>query len=287
MEELIRSIMASSASVKLQNVEGSSIPVAAVPEGVSLHSMESMLDKPTGIAGNSNFCEYQSFIRYVRAFKGEGARIFVSPEITFQKSEQLAIAYLDFPSPSQPQWSQHTARLLVQPSLEYRKLIELDGKLLQQDDFARRLRDVAKFCASLPAADLLDIASKLTLTSKGDFKSITDDITGAVSFAYDVQVKAAVGAASGSTPKTLEVPTEISFMLPLLLGGRDVTITAELLYRVPEEAGGKITIGLRFPDRLYDERDLLQALVQSIESDTGVETAVGSTSVPKERASAF
>lgn len=280
MEDLIRKVLAATAGITVTQVTGAVVPVAAVPDGVTLRSLESLLDKPVRISGMTNFREYPSFIDYVKQYKQEGARIFVSPDLTFSKNEQLAICYLDFPAPGKPVYSEHMARLLVQPSLEYRKLMELDNQLLSQDDFARRLRDVARFCTSLPAADLLEIANKLTLTSKGDFKSITDDITGAVSFAYDVQVKATLGAPAGSTPKTLEIPTNISFHLPLLLGGREVSLDAELLYRIPEEAGGKIKMGLRLPNRLYDERDLLQALVQSIGTDTGVETAVGDTGVP-------
>lgn len=284
MEELIRKVLgvlATPSSIEVHAVAGATAPIAAVPEGVTLVDLSSLMDVPARISGCTNLREYPSFTRYVLEYKEPGSRIFVSPDLTFQKSEQLAVCYLDFPEPSVPQWSQHSVCLLVQPSLEYRKLMDLDGKLLPQDDFARRLRDVSRFCTSLPAADLLEIASRLTLTSKGDFRSFSDDISGAVSLGYDVKVRASV---SGTSPATLEVPTNLTFELPLLMGGRSVTVNAELLYRIPEEAGGKITMGIRLPDRLYDERDLLQELVKSIEFDTGVVTAVGDSSVPERQA---
>ena len=149
---------------------------------------------------------------------------------------------------------------------------------LEQDVFARSMLNLARFCTSMWAADLLELAQKLTLTSKGAFRSINDDLSGSVSVAYDVQVSAKVD--SGTTTKNIDVPSSISFNLPMLLGGSPVSINADLLYRIPDEAGGKIKLGIRLPDRVYVERDVLEALVAQLSTDTELAVAVGSSDVP-------
>lgn len=286
MKELLQGIVAALAGlanlqqVKVVEGSGTATPLVAVPDGVTLQNVdEKTLPAPLRTSGITQLHQYPAFVKYVNKYAEPDAMIFVSPEIAFRSGGMLASAQLDFPAPGKPQWSGHVAQLIVHPSIEYTMLTNIDGKLLEQDEFARQMLKLGRFCTSMSSADLLELAQKLTLTSRGAFRSITDELSGSANIAYDVQVSAKVDS-GGTTTKNIEVPSSISFNLPMLLGGSPVSLNADLKYRIPDEAGGKIKLGLSLPDRVYVERDVLEALVQQLNTDTGLAVAVGNSSVP-------
>lgn len=280
-QELFKAVMDALASKNQVSVVAGAptqVPLLAVPDGVKISPIdEKLLDAPLRTRGTTRLHEYGAFTAYVNKYKGADAMVFVSPSIAFTSGGVLANAVLDFPGRTEPSWSTHTAELVVEPSLEYKLLTSLDGKLLEQDEFSRLLLKVSKFCTTMSSADLLEMAQKLTLTSKGQFRSINDDLSGSINLAYDVQVNAKVDS---TTTKTLEVPQHIGFNLPMLLGGEPVSLVADFKYRLPEEAGGKIKLGIALPDRQYVERDVLEALVAQLSGDTSLPVAVGTSTVP-------
>src|SRR5690606_11950335 len=109
---------------------------------------------------------------------------------------------------------------------------------------------------------------------KGDFQSYDDDLTGSVQLRFDLQVS----ANAGTQNRKLDVPRELIFKLPLLDGPgyADHLVRAELLYRIPRGAGEKVQLGIRLPDRLWMESDLIEALSAHIRDETGLLTIVGS-----------
>lgn len=285
MEELIRQLIASAAGVTIiAPGTGRSLPMASIPDGVSLQSLEQYQDNPARIAGIVNLHRFKDFTAYVNAYKGAGSRIFVVPDLALRSGGVLASAILDYPVPGTPSWSTHQVNLVVQPSMEYKMLTNLEGRgLIAQPDFALALRDVARFCTTLSAADLVEIAQTLTLSSKGEFASIEDDFSGSVRFGYDVQVT----AKSEATKRlNTEVPREIGFNLPVLLGGDNVDVTAELLYRVPASKEEKVKMGIRIPDRTFIERAVLEATADALGDATSLVVAVGDSTVPRAPASA-
>lgn len=271
LKEALQAIVPAPALIE---VAGAATPVVGVPDNYTLvHVDEKNLAKPNQIAAAIEFRQYKEWVAYVNSYKQDGARVAIENDLALRAGGKLATAYLDFPKPGEPRWARHTAVLVVQPSLEYACLTALDSKLLAQDTFAREIVKVARFCTSLSQADLIELAQKLTLTSKGDFRSINDDLSGSVDFLYDVKVSAKV---DGMTSKQIAVPSGFSFNMALIHGGAAVDVPTEFAYRVPEEAGGKISLGIRIPDRLYIERDYLEDVVATINKDTDLPTAISS-----------
>lgn len=278
MEDLIKEAIGKIAGVKLLDGLASAAPAAAVPEGVSIQSLERFMPAPSRITGAVMLYRYDDFVRYVNDFKQDGARIFVTPELVFARGGEMARAYLDYPKPGEPAWSTHHVVLNVQQSLEYKLLTDLANKgLMVQADFALALRDVARFATTISAADLVEIAQTLTLSSKGEFASVEDNFSGSVRFGFDVQVKATSDA---TARKNIEVPQTIGFNLPVLLGGAPVDLEVELLYRVPNSKEDKVKMGIRIPDRLFVERAVLEESANKLEASTAVPTAFGSSNVP-------
>lgn len=263
-----------------QPISGSGIArdLLAMPNGFAVKDMEGYQIRPSRTRGKTSIHEYPAFVAYVNDFKTLGnTRIFVSSTLDFKQGGILATAYLDYPKLSETSWATHSADLVVSQSLEYKMLTDLDCKFFAQDVFARELRKIAGLCTSMPGADLLELAQTIQLTSKGSFRSISDDFSGSVNFLYDLKV----GASAGTETKKLDVPQAFTFELPLLLGGKAVSLTTEFAYRVPAEAGGSVTLGLRIVDRLFIERDVLQSTAAALNGDTNCPVAVGDTDVPE------
>lgn len=284
MKELIEAALKAVNGVEVVNVAGVPHPLIALPEGHKIASLEQFAEAPERVTGETTLFRVADFTGYVNDFKAEGARVFINPELKFDKGGKLATAVLDFPKPGMPAWSVHKANLVVQPSLEYELLIALDGQLMDQGEFAKKLRNIARFCTSLESADLLEIAQTLTLTSKGEFSSVEDNFSGSVRMGFDVQVSAKAGN-SGTQTRNLEVPTAISFRLPLLLGGQPVDVVADFLYRTPASAGGKVQMGISLPDRKFIEREVLEETANQLAESVGLPVAIGYSGVPQAPAS--
>ena len=258
--------------------EAIDVPLVAVPDGYAVQSLAKYLTKPLFTAGVTSLHRFDDFVEYVNHHKDGASRVFVSPELAFAKGGVLATAYLDFPYAETSRYSQHSAAFIVTPSIEYQLLTAFDGRLLPQDEFALKLRDILRYVVSHAPADLLEIARTLVLSSAGEFKSINDDLSGSVKFAYDVQVSA---RAEGTAVKNAEIPREIEFQMPLLLDGPETKVITELVYRVPASAGQKVQLGLRIPDRQFIERKMLVDTANRIAEATELQVALGSTTVPK------
>ena len=273
----IRQVLLQLLGIQELDAEGISNKLVGVPKGVTLQNLEYFQDAPNRIRGSARIHDYKGFINYVNTYKTAGSRIFVNPDVNFSAGLQLATCYFDYPEAGKPSWTTHSASLLVQPSLEYKKLIELNGKLYDQVAFARYVNDLDKIITSMNGAELLELAQSLTLTSKGDFASLEDDLSGSIKLKYDVQVK----ANAGTETKKIDVPQHFTFNAPVLLNGAKFDITADFHYRIPEEAGGKIKLGISLPDKAYLERDVLEQAVASLASDTGLSVIIGTSEVPE------
>jgi hypothetical protein len=259
------------------SIPGVSVPLAAVPDGFRVVPLQGHADAPQRIVGLTKLHRFDDFVDYVNLYKSPSARIFVAPNLRFTDGGTLAKAYLDFPAPGTPAWTTHEVDLCVACSLPYKLLTELDGKMQDQNAFALQLKDVAKFCSSLSVADLLELVQTLTLSSKGEYASVEDDFSGSVKMGYDVRVTAKSDATSRMN---INVPTELSFELPVLHGGASMTIVAELLYRLPAGPGQKVQMGIRLPERKYVEREVLESTAEKISGAVQLPVALGETDVP-------
>lgn len=248
-------------------------PVLALPPDWRHHDLESLAIAPNRVRQTLTMQRLGDFLAYLKRYLQTHSLVVFAPELTLGKP--LARCIVDYHVPmaetAAARWGSHRAVFQPVPSLAYALLLEFDGKLFDQSEFARRLRDVARFCSSHAAADLLELVRTLNLTSKGAFQTYDDDLSGSVSMRFELEVS----ATAGTQQKKLDVPRELTFTLPLLDQGEPQQIRAELAYRVPNGSGQKVQLGLRLPDRMWIERDLIDALAAKIVADTGLLTIVG------------
>lgn len=275
MKELLQTLISALAKpvpVDLPHVQG-----IALPPGWSFDEERDPRAAPERINTTVTLSGIPSFVEYVNRFKTGPSTIFVSPDLSkLSNNMTLATAYLEYHDPiapePEPAFLTHKALLTARPHLIYSKLLQLDGRLMPQSDFAQELEDIARFSSSHAAADLLEVARTINLTSKGAFKSFEDDFSGSTEFRYDLQVQANAGAVE----RKLVVPSTIQFRAPLIEGLSEEMVEVKFLYRIPRNAGDAVQLGIKIMDRAYIEEKAIAEAVDKIAGLTSLPVYIGS-----------
>lgn len=224
------------------------------------------MPQPVRIRKKLQFYSANDFIAYINRFKNDDSTIYLAPKV--ENNAPVATVIFDDNGNGNPQRGEHSASLVFRTSWQYEALKVLcNPSLLPQSDFALAVRDIAKYAQSIQAADLLELARTLQLSSKGDFKNFEDDFSGSVDFRFDLKVTA---TSAQTAERKVPVPREIDWALPILLGGNDRLIKTELLYRVPQSAGDPVRLGLKF----VGEKEMLHGLTLALQEQLGAETGL-------------
>lgn len=247
----------------------------ALPPGWKAESLEKFALTPARIEQRITTQRVVDFANYVNRYKEPHSLIVMAPSLSI--GQPLAEAHIEYHERdteigvSMPHWNKHRAVYAPLASPAYQMLLDIDNKLFPQAEFATRIRDVARFVVQPAAADLLEVIRTLALTSKGEFASFDDDLTGSVQMRFDLQVS----ASAGTQQRKLDVPRELTFHVPLLLDSEPQTVRAELVYRIPRTKGDGVTLGIRLPERVWMEQALIEAQATAIGEATGLLIIVG------------
>jgi hypothetical protein len=260
---------------------GATADAIAVPTGYNLTGIDQFREFPRHIKESLRLTTLGSFCDYVNRYKRiDDSLVMINPDLaTINAATALATAFIDYHTPNsatriaeQPRKASHQVAFHPTPSPAYALLCDMDGKLLEQDAFCLRLRDLTRFCTSHPGGELLEIIRTLSLTSRGEYQSHSDDVNGSVRLKYNLDVE----ATAGTQEKSLTVPSTISFAVPVFLDDTDATeIVTELCYRTPRQSGGKVQLGLRLPERLWLEHQRIEAVASKIREVTGLLVITG------------
>lgn len=256
------------------NLDGRDMLV--IRDDQKLIDLEPYQANPTRIRAAVSITDADSFVAYVNRFKNDDSVLFVTPDLAgVGSSKVIATARLDFHRPSgggvndpEATWGEHNVTLAARPSLAYSTLIELDGKLIDQPTFAKKLKDIARYAEAPSTGEMLEIAQNLVLTAKGEFRNIEDDISGSTDLRYAVAVNAT--ANSPTQQRSLVIPATFDFGIPVLEGAAPQIVQCEFLYRIPESSEDKLKIGLRIRDRVAIEEESLRSVVVGLRQETGL-----------------
>lgn len=244
-------------SVAPKIVPGTNGALAAVPDGYKLQRIsEEFADRPTQLEEKITVFKPTDAIAYVNRFKNDYSFIELAPE---PKNDGVAARItLDYhqPGANGQRFGHHVVQLKVRTSWQYKLLKALTGGKIPQPQFALALRDLAPYCISMAPADVLELVRSLNLTSSGKFQTYEDEFSGGVDFQYSVAVRASAGTAQ----RTITVPQQIEWELPVLIGGKVQKLVTDFIYAVPDGPEGKVTMGLR----LNQEAELLQKLAEQL-----------------------
>lgn len=129
-----------------------------------------------------------------------------------------------------PGWGAHRAILEFQLTSAWQEWTAFAGKSHPQADFADFLEDHLSDVVEPDAADLLEIASSLSVTSGVHFKQATRLATGEVSFQYTEE-----HTASGGRQNQLKIPTAVTLALTPFEGGAAFKVPARFRYSLRDQ----------------------------------------------------
>lgn len=244
-----------------QHTDGSPLFVSK-PSGVEIENLEPFLPNPRRQRSNAGHSTIASFVDYVGRHKRPNSALYVAEDL--KPGQAIAVAILDDHTSAgaggAAGWGDFRATSFASVSPEYALLTGFDGKVFNQSEFALSLRDISRFAVKPQAAELLELVRSISLSTKGRFQSATDEASGSVNFAFEHKVS----AQAGTETKRIKVPETFTFRMPILAGGAPVDIVAEFFYRVQNEAGGEVRLGLRLANRRWDEAQAIEGVVATL-----------------------
>lgn len=237
-------------------------PVLLVPTGLRALSLEHHLAYPRRVNAHIAVYTAEDLARYIKAqtiTEGDGPNHH--PVVFCDRKTTSIVAILDYhPANGAARWLDHTAKIVFEPSHQFKRWKDANGKRMSQDAFARFLDEVAKDIAEPSSSLVVSFAENLEIYSTTVFKSAMKTSTGETALTFTDERKGDI-----STP----VIEEMVLGIPLWQAGEKVAIRARLFHRVVTADNGTKTLNFWFELRQLEETaDLLfEEQVASLKKD--------------------
>lgn len=142
----------------------------------------------------------------------------------------------------------HTATLQLKVSREWAEWAAIDGKLLDQVDFAQFVEDHLSTIAQPDAAQLLEICQTLEGSTGAVWKQQGILATGQRAWSYEEQVEA-----KGGVKGDLKPPPDLTLVLRPFQGSNLIPIVARFRFRPNQGAGIKLGVKLSEPEKALED----------------------------------
>lgn len=223
---------AGAAVTEIRTVEG--VPVAIVPDGYRLHTLERLLEqeRPLRQTGNLDLLDADSFVRYVRPHVDAGGNVDLQYRI---EPAPLFKAILNAATPGQPAHQDHTATYAAPLSREWKEWTKYDGQKMNQVQFAQFIERNLLDINSPTGAEMMELATSFQAKKGVNFASGTKLQNGETQLVYEETIQAKAGQKGQIT-----VPDEIKIVIPVFEGSTtgDV-LTAKFRYAID---GGSLSM---------------------------------------------
>lgn len=180
---------------------------------------------------------------YGRKFRTDTTTLFGDIE------SNTIVAAIDYHGPSEAALIAHVASLKLPFSVEWSVWTAIDGKLMDQLEFARFIEENAADILAPSGADLLEVVQDMQHVTRANFKGAVRTASDNVNFDYTEETD--VGTRSGG----VEVPKRFLLHIPVYFGDSKVELFANLRHRVQD---GKLLLGVA----LHRKEHVRQAVFQ-------------------------
>lgn len=224
-------------------VEPGKFYVFRTPDGIRQLDLtgDQYRDTPARKQGITTVRDADSFAGYWGKHSDDNSEVYAD-------ADQLRVtAVLDADTATAARWGGHRLVLSLRETEAWQAWLALDGKLIEQQQFAEFVEDHLPEILEPAAAEMLEIAQSISGTVKAEFASGTRLATGQRQLSYVETVTAKAGQKG-----TLTIPeTFVVGLLPFEGLTKGYQFTARLRYRIN---GSDLTIGYKL-DRPGDVRD--------------------------------
>lgn len=207
-------------------------PLARHRDG-RIESLERYMPEPLRPRARATFNEPRSFINYVMAHAEEGTHLF--GDVTEAGGSFAAIIDYHLPTDKETggkqgaQWGEHTARLDLQTTPEWKRWLGNNAKPFEQAQFAEFLEDNVRDVIRPSGAELFEVALTLQAAKKVAFRSGMRLSNGEHQLTYVEEIAGQAGATG-----QLQVPERFTIAVAPFEGTEPVEIEVRLRYRLME-----------------------------------------------------
>jgi uncharacterized protein YfdQ (DUF2303 family) len=168
---------------------------------------------------------------------------------------------LDYHGAGDPDHVAHMVTLTLPHSEEWKVWTGVDGKMMEQGEFARFLEENGQDVAEPAGADLLELCRDLHAIRNVDFRKAirTDSDNESFHFSDETDLKSRRGG------NTIDVPTRFRLHLPVYFGGQTVDLFAFLRWKLDD---GNLLLGVKLQRREHVRQDEFKAIVNDVAART-------------------
>jgi uncharacterized protein YfdQ (DUF2303 family) len=220
-----------------------------------------LLPTPARIRQDVILQTVDSLIEYVNAFARPGTTLFADI------SENRIVGALDYHCPEKPANVDHLARLTLPFSEEWKTWSKIDGKMLEQLEFARFLEENANDVIAPSGAELLEICRDIQAKRKVNFIKAVRTSSDNESFEYSDETQATTRKGE------IEIPTKFELEIPVYFDGRTIRFFAFLRWRMEEGIGLKLGVELHRAEHV--RQAVFKEIVSNVRELTGCKAVYG------------
>lgn len=230
----------------------SGIPIAAVAEGITLHSLERTNPSPSRTQARVVLTTLADHIAYVKLQRYEDDDDDDQNTVMFADRHQLRFhTLLDYHIAGTPSWLDHSVTTTLALSKQLQTWITKAGVWMPQEQFAEFLDENLGDIQEPTPATVLDFVECLQCTRKESFRSAMNQTTGEVQFVWEK---------ANATDERHNIVRDFTLGIPVWHRGDPFAIKARLQHRIAEK-DGKAGVNFRFKleqidriqDKLWDE----------------------------------
>lgn len=205
---------------KIETLHG--VPYLITPDGTDVTSLESALPNPVRIKTNRAFEEPDSFIGYIKDFKGGNTRLYGEAD-----AFHITAVFND-DQRDDPRWGDHRAQLQLKLSPEWKQWMKACEEAILQRDLADFLEEHLEQIAEPDASELLSDIRSVHVSSNSKFASAQME-GGDIAFTFTTETTA------GTTTSRGKVPSKLTLMIAPFRSWNPVQMTVALTYRLSKE----------------------------------------------------
>lgn len=218
--------------------------VYAVPDtdgSVSLTDTDAYGLHPRHAVASRVVGDAESFVRYVTKHEIEG-----HTEVFADVPSSNVVAVIDSHDQGEPGWQKHAVRLELRHTKSWEAWTKVDGKLLEQTEFAEFIEQQALDVRTPETAVLIEIAQSFQAKTSVDFEGGERLDSGQVRLEYKETVSAKAGQKGH-----IDIPKELELLLRPYIGGPVYVVVARFRYRL---RGSQLGLGivLQRPQEILD-----------------------------------
>ena len=243
---------------QLKSIGG--VPVLVAPAGYQPHELHHLAERPHRTEADVLVNTAGSFIAYVKKYRRPDTAVFCDLE------RGRITAVIDYHSPDQPDWRQHTVRLDCTKTQEFKDWEERNHRGMNQTEFAEFIEDHLEDIVDPPGAQMLEICTTMRFKTKIAFNKAIRLQDGQTQLIYSEDTESGAGAKG-----ELRIPDAIKLGIQVIEDGPHYELEAKFRYRI-HDGILKLWYKLMRPDKAF--RAAVLDVHKTIDEQLGDQTLI-------------